>query len=254
LKITILGTGTSPGVPVIGCRCAVCRSDDVRDQRLRSSILVESGTTRAVIDTGPDFRQQMLRAGVDRLDGIVYTHEHRDHVAGLDDIRALNFIQREPMHLYATAQVEQAIRQSFPYIFGVKDYPGLPEIEFHRINDRDAFKIGDISFQPVLVWHYKLPVLAFRIGDFTYITDANRIDPPELDKIRGSRIVVINALRHEKHISHFTLAEAVALLEELKPDTGFLTHISHQLGCHEDIEKELPGWIHPAFDGLTLTI
>jgi phosphoribosyl 1,2-cyclic phosphate phosphodiesterase len=251
MKITFLGTGTSQGIPLIGCRCAVCSSDDPHDSRLRSSVMVETGGKRLVIDTGPDFRQQMLRGKVRSLDAVLMTHEHKDHLAGLDEVRAFNFLQEKSMPVYATTRVQQAIRREFAYIFDTPGYPGIPKIDLHTISC-DPFEAEGISVVPVEVMHHQLPVLGFRFGNFTYITDANYISPAEKQKLAGTEILVLNALRREKHISHFTLAEALALIEELKPAKAYLTHISHQLGLHEDVEKELPPHVRLAYDGLSL--
>jgi phosphoribosyl 1,2-cyclic phosphate phosphodiesterase len=251
LKITFLGTGTSTGVPMVACPCAVCASTDPKDKRLRSSILVQSGTTTIVIDTTPDFRYQMLRAGIRRLDAVVYTHPHKDHLAGLDDVRAYNFFQHRAMPLYANAMTQETIVREFPYAFADVRYPGIPELELHHI-DREAFTIGDITLIPIHVWHMKMPVLGFRIGDFTYITDANRIEETEKEKVRGSKQIVLNALRHEKHLSHFSLNEAIAEVDELGIPQAWFTHISHQLGKHAEIEPTLPANRHLAFDGLVL--
>ncbi len=253
MKITFLGTGTSQGVPVIACRCQVCTSADFRDKRLRSSILVEQGSTAVVIDSGPDFRQQMLRAEVNHIDGLLFTHEHKDHIAGMDDIRAYNYVHREKVNIYANLQVQEALHREFPYVFADFKYPGVPEINMHTI-DESAFSIGEIDFLPVPVLHYRLPVLGFRIGDFTYITDANHITEQSMSLIRGSKILVINALRREPHVSHFTLEEALEVIGKLGPEKAYLTHISHQLGTHEDVNAELPAHIQCAYDGLVIEI
>jgi phosphoribosyl 1,2-cyclic phosphate phosphodiesterase len=253
IKITFLGTGTSTGVPMVACPCEVCASTDPKDKRLRSSILVQSASTTVVIDTTPDFRYQMLRAGIRHLDAVVYTHPHKDHLAGLDDVRAYNFFQRRAMPLYANAMTQEAIVREFPYAFADVRYPGIPELELHNI-DKEPFTIGDIKLTPIHVWHMKMPVLGFRIGDFTYITDANRIDEGEKEKIRGSRQIVLNALRHEKHLSHFSLREAIAEVEELGVPEAWFTHISHQLGKHSAVEPTLPANRHLAYDGLVLEI
>lgn len=253
LHITFLGTGTSGGVPMVACPCAVCQSTDPKDNRLRSSILVQSPATCFVIDTTPDFRYQMLRAKVTRLDAVLFTHPHKDHVAGLDDIRAYNFFQRLPMDIYANELTQQALLREFPYAFAEKKYPGVPEIDLHTIA-LEHFYIGDIPVQPILVWHHKMPVLGFRMGRFTYITDANRIDAAEKDKIRGTEIFVLNALRKETHISHFTLSEAITLVKDIGIPTAYFTHISHQMGFHSTINQELPEGIQLAYDGLELTL
>lgn len=251
LKITFLGSGTSSGVPMIGCECEVCTSTDKKDKRLRSSILVQSANTSLVVDTGPDFRYQMLRQKVKHLDAIVFTHPHKDHMAGLDDIKAFNFLYKKPMDVYADSLTEEALRRDFYYAFTDTKYPGIPELNLNTIN-LDPFIVGDIPITPILVWHLKMPVLGFRFGKFTYITDANKIDEAEKNKIRGSEVMVLNALRKQKHISHFTLDEAIGLAEELKIPTAYFTHISHQLGLHSEIESELPDGIHLAYDGLQL--
>lgn len=236
---------------MIACPCEVCASADPKDKRLRSSILVQSASTTVVIDTTPDFRYQMLRIGVRHLDAVVYTHPHKDHLAGLDDVRAFNFFQRRAMPLYANGMTQESIVREFPYAFADVRYPGIPELELHHI-DKDAFTIGDITFIPIHVWHLKMPVLGFRIGDFTYITDANRIDNDEKEKIRGSLQIVLNALRHEKHLSHFSLQEAIAEVGALDVPQAWFTHISHQLGKHADIEPTLPPHRNLAYDGLIL--
>ena len=253
LKITFLGTGTSSGVPMIGCDCEVCTSADKKDKRLRSSILVESDTTTLVVDTTPDFRYQMLRAGVKKLDAVLFTHPHKDHVAGLDDVRAFNYFLTKPMELYANALTEEAIKREFAYAFSDKKYPGIPNLSLNTIDDK-PFYIGDIPVIPILVWHLKMPVLGFRFGNFTYITDANKINDEEKEKIKGSLAMVLNALRKEKHISHFTLDEAVDMVQELGVPNGYFTHISHQLGRHVDVNAGLPEGIELAYDGLEINI
>jgi phosphoribosyl 1,2-cyclic phosphate phosphodiesterase len=251
LKITFLGTGTSSGVPMIGCVCEVCTSTDPKDDRLRSSILVSSAQTTLVVDTGPDFRYQMLREKVKKLDAVLFTHPHKDHLAGLDDIRAFNFFTRKPINIYADSLTEEAVRRDFYYAFTDTKYPGIPELNMNTIN-MEPFTVGDIPVVPILVWHMKMPVLGFRFGKFTYITDANRIEEHEKEKIRGSDVLVLNALRKQKHISHFTLEEAILMARELKIPTAYFTHLSHQMGLHAVIESELPEGIHLAYDRLVL--
>lgn len=246
-----MGTGTSSGVPMIACDCQVCSSSDKKDKRLRSSILVQSATTTLVVDTGPDFRYQMLRAQVKNLDAVLFTHPHKDHLAGLDDVRAFNYLLQRPIDVYADSLTEEAVRRDFYYAFTDTKYPGIPELNMHTIN-MEPFVVGDIPVIPVQVWHMRMPVLGFRFGDFTYITDANRIDAAEREKIKGSQVLVLNALRREKHISHFTLDEAVEVIRELGVPTAYLTHISHQLGLHVEVEASLPAGIHLAYDGLQL--
>ena len=253
MKITFLGTGTSQGVPLIGCECNVCKSTDRKDKRLRSSVMIENDGHSFVIDTGPDFRQQMLREDVKKLDAVIFTHEHKDHIAGLDEVRAFNYLSGMEMPVYATARVEEALKREFAYVFSGVDYPGIPKIKIHTIS-KVPFEIYGTLFIPVEVFHMNLPVLGFRIGDFSYITDANFISNEEKNKIKGSKVIVLNALRKEKHVSHYTLDEAVELITELAPEQGFLIHISHQLGKHADIDKELPSFIRCAFDGLRIEV
>lgn len=253
MKVTFLGTGTSQGVPVIACDCEVCRSTDERDQRLRSSIMLSKDDCNVVIDTGPDFRQQMLREKVQSLEAVVFTHEHKDHVAGLDDIRAFNFKQGGDMAVYATARVQEALRREFHYVFASIRYPGVPSLEL-RDMDLEPFEIGSIHFIPIEVMHHRMPVRAFRIGDFAYVTDANYIAPDEFDKLRGVDVLVINALRKQTHLSHFSLDQALSVIEELQPKQAWLTHISHMLGRHADVERELPPHVRIAYDGLQIDL
>ncbi len=238
---------------MIACNCNVCTSPDEHDKRLRSSILVESAQTTIVVDTTPDFRQQMLRINNTKLDAVLFTHPHKDHTAGLDDVRAYNFFSGMAMDIYANSLTEEALKREFAYAFSDKRYPGVPELNLITI-DETPFFIGDIEVIPIIVWHYKMPVYAFRFGKFTYITDANRIDETQKEKIKGSEIIVINALRKEGHISHFTLQQAIDLAEELQVPEVYFTHISHQLGRHEEINGILPKHIRLTYDGLIISI
>ena len=242
MKVTFLGTGTSQGVPLIGCDCTVCTSADKKDKRLRCSVFI----------AGPDFRYQMLRANVRKLDAIVFTHGHKDHVAGLDDVRAYNYFQQKAMQIYATEETQDVLRREFSYVFNNASYPGIPQLELNTISASAPFNINGLTFTPIRVLHYHLEVLGFRIGNFTYITDANHIEPQELAKANGSEAFVLNALRHEKHISHFTLEEAVEVAGAAKVTNTYFTHISHQLGLHHEIAASLPAGMHLAYDGLTL--
>ena len=251
LTITFLGTGTSSGVPMVACDCGVCKSNDAKDQRLRSSILVESSKTSFVVDTTPDFRYQMLREQVKKLDAVLYTHPHKDHIAGLDDVKAFTFISGNAMEIFANDLTQESLKREFYYIFTDKKYPGIPQVNLNTI-DLSPFSIGDIPVIPILVWHLQMPVFGFRFGDFTYITDANRMEETEKEKIKGSKTLIINALRHKKHLSHFTLDEATDLVQELNVPKAYFTHISHQLGKHQQINSELPKGIELAYDGMRL--
>lgn len=236
---------------MIACSCEVCTSPDKKDKRLRSSILVQSQTTTLVVDTTPDFRYQMLRADVKHLDAVVFTHPHKDHVAGLDDVRAYNFFSHKPMEIFANALTEEALRREFMYAFAENKYPGIPKLNINAITTA-PFMVGDIPIIPIVVYHLNLPVLGFRFGKFTYITDANRIEENERQKITGSEMIVLNALRKEKHISHFTLDEAVEVANELNIPMAYFTHMSHQMGKHADVNESLPANRQLAWDGLEL--
>ena len=253
MKITFLGTGTSQGVPVINCDCTVCSSLDFRDKRLRSSIHLEIDGKSLVIDTGPDFRQQMLRERIKTLDAVLFTHEHKDHTAGLDDIRSYNFAQKKDMPIYATHKVLHQIKREFAYIFEEVKYPGIPTVDIHEIN-KDPFIAEGIPVIPVEVMHYRLPVLGFRFRDFTYITDAKTIEDAELSKIKGTKVLVLNALQKTHHISHLTLDEALDWIDRIQPEQAYLTHISHKLGTHQEIENQLPPHVRLAFDGLKIQV
>lgn len=253
MTITFLGTGTSQGVPVIACNCEVCTSADPHDKRLRSSIMIENDGKVIVIDSGPDFRYQMLRGKVQRLDAIVFTHEHKDHTAGLDDIRAFNYKQQGPIDVYATTRVQEQLKREFYYIFAEFKYPGIPQLTLHTIG-MEPFDVAGLKFIPIEVMHYKLPVLGFRIGDFTYITDAKTVAEKEVEKIKGTKILVINALQKQEHISHFTFDEAIDFAKHIGAEKTYFTHISHRLGLHAEVSKILPAGIELAYDGLRLEI
>ena len=251
--ITLLGTGTSSGVPLIGCHCEVCRSLDYRDKRLRVSVHIETHGRSFVIDTGPDFRQQMLREGISHLDAVIFTHQHKDHTAGLDDVRAFNFLQRRDMPVYGRAEVLEQLRREFDYVFAEYRYPGIPRLQLYEIAN-EPFEIADITFTPIDVLHHRLPVFGFRIGNFAYITDVNNISKTEQDKLKNLDVLVLGALQLEKHISHFTLQEAIDMVEVLHPKMAYFTHISHKMGKHGEVERALPLNIRLGYDGLKLKI
>ena len=253
MKITFLGTGTSQGIPLIACGCEVCTSSNPKDNRLRVSVMIEVDGKNIVIDSGPDFRQQMLRENVKTLEAVVFTHEHKDHVAGLDDVRAFNYFSGKHMDVYANEQVQVALKREFHYVFSGDNYPGIPRINVHTI-DTSPFDVSGVKFIPIQVLHYQLPVLGFRVNDFTYITDANFISDEEIEKIKGTKVLVLNALRRAKHISHFTLEEALELVKKINPEKAYFTHISHQLGLHDEVSKELPSNVELAYDGLQVIV
>ncbi len=251
IEATFLGTGTSQGVPVIACDCDVCSSEDPKDKRLRSSLLLKINGQNFVIDAGPDFRTQILRERVNSLRAILLTHEHVDHVFGLDDIRSFNWVQKHPMDIYAEERVLEAIKTIFHYVFADFKYPGIPKMILHTI-ENSPFKIEGIEFIPIRCYHHKLPVYGFRVGDLTYITDTSFIPDEELEKVKGTKILIVNALRKEKHISHFNLEEALEVIGKINPEKAFLTHLSHTFGKHEDIQKELPENVFVGYDGLRI--
>lgn len=253
MKLTFLGTGTSQGVPVIACRCRVCRSVDERDRRLRTSALLTTNEGKHILfDIGPDFRQQMLRQKVESLDAIMVTHAHRDHVAGLDDVRSFNYVQHKNMDVYLNAIAKHALMRDYGYIFEHHDYPGLPEADLHEVDA--PFVAAGVTVVPVKAMHKDLPILAFRVGEMAYITDANHIAPEELEKLKGVKVMVINALRREKHFSHFSLPEALEVIDKVQPERAYLTHISHEMGLHSEVEKTLPEGVFLAYDNLEVEI
>jgi len=253
LIITFLGTGTSQGIPVIACNCEVCASTDYKDKRLRTSVHIEVEQQHFNIDIGPDFRQQMLSNNIKRLDAILMTHEHKDHTAGLDDVRSFNFLQKKDMPIYGSQEVLDQITQEFAYIFSDHKYPGVPQVKKVVITN-SAFSIHGIDITPVKVMHFKLPVFGFKIKKMAYITDANFISGVEKKKLIGLKVLILNALQIEKHISHFTLAEALELILELKPEKAYLVHISHKMGLARDIEPALPENVSLAYDGLRISL
>lgn len=253
MKITFLGTGTSQGVPVIGCDCPVCRSLDYRDKRLRSSVHITVNNTSLVIDTGPDFRQQMLRERIKKLDAILYTHAHKDHIAGLDDVRAFNFLQQRDMPVYGTLNVHKQLQTEFHYAFEEHKYPGIPQLDLIEIGDK-SFTIENVKVIPLPVLHYKLPVMGFRVGDFSYITDANNIPESTFEKLKGTKVLALNALQKEKHLSHFNLSEALEVAGKIGAKQTYFIHISHKLGTQKSVEKELPDSVALGYDGLTIEL
>ena len=253
MKVTVLGTGTSQGVPVIACNCEVCKSEDQRDKRLRCAIMVEEGDACLVVDAGPDFRQQMLKQKVTNLDAVLLTHEHADHIFGLDDIRSFNWIRKTPMDIYCEKRVEEDLKIIFSYAFADNKYPGTPQMELLTI-DGKTFNIKGIEVIPIRLYHHKLPVYGFRFGKFAYLTDFNRIETDELLKLKGVEVLIICALRKKSHISHLNLDEALSLTEQIAPKFTYLTHMSHEMGLHAELLKELPDGVEPAFDGLIIEI
>lgn len=255
MKLTFLGTGTSQGVPVITCGCEVCTSADPRDKRLRTSALLSTdGGLNILFDIGPDFRQQMLRERVMHIDAVLITHAHRDHVAGIDDIRAFNYVQRKYLDFYGNDIALNTLRRDYGYIFGHHDYPGLPEAELHTVSPAAPFQAAGETVMPIGVMHKDLPILGYRIGDMAYITDANYIHPEEMSKLDGLKVLVLNALRHEHHWSHYSLSEALEVINTLHPEQAYLIHASHDIGLHAETSKILPPNVHLAHDGLAVEI
>jgi phosphoribosyl 1,2-cyclic phosphate phosphodiesterase len=251
MKVTFLGTGTSQGVPIIACECEVCISADTKDKRLRSSVLVETENINFIIDTGPDFRYQMLREGVKKLDAVVFTHEHKDHIAGFDDIRGFNWKTKMPMEVYASPDVEIALKRDFHYAFAEKRYPGVPSLNLHVL-DNAPFSIGDLELTPIEVLHYKLPVFGYRVGDFSYVTDVNFISEEEKHKLKGSKVLVLSALRQSDHISHYSLEQAIEVAREIGAEQTYFTHMSHQIGLHSEVDAQLPAGMNLAYDRLVV--
>lgn len=252
-NVVFLGTGTSTGVPVVACDCDVCRSKDSRDRRLRTSVMIKINGHNFIIDCGPDFRYQMIRENVEDISAIIFTHGHRDHIAGLDDVRAFNYVLNKTVNVFASEEVVDSIKREFPYIFTEKRFFGAPQLEFHII-DNKKFRVEDVEFTPIEVLHHKLKVFGFRIGAFSYITDANYISEEEKEKLKGSDVLVINALRKSRHISHFSLEEAIEIIKEVNPRKAFITHLSHFIGLHANIQKDLPENIFLAYDGLNVNV
>ena len=259
-KITFLGTGTSQGIPMIGCTCPVCKSTDPRDNRLRTSALIEQNGFRILIDCGPDFRQQMLREEISDLDAIILTHQHKDHTGGLDDIRAFNYFRKEAFPIYAEPLVQDSLKMEYSYAFAEHKYPGVPDYILHTIGE-EPFTISKtlpdgstttLEIIPIRVYHYKLPILGFRIGDMAYITDGSSIPESEFQKLEGVELFIINTVRHQKHISHFSLPEALDVIKKVGANRNYLTHMSHQLGTHANLQSMLPEDVQPAYDGLKL--
>lgn len=254
MKIRFLGTGTSQGIPVIACKCEVCQSMDRHDKRLRTSVLIEVEGYNLVIDTGPDFRYQMLRDEVDHLDAILLTHSHKDHIAGLDDVRAFNYAQQQSISIYSNAATLEALQREFYYAFSAVKYPGVPQLDLEEVHAGKSFDLFGISVLPVEVMHYKMPVLGFRIGRFAYITDAKTVSAESKTMLTGLDVLVVNALQEQPHISHFTLEEALAFIAEVNPKRAYLTHIGHRFGTHEYIQSILPENVFVAYDQLSVAI
>lgn len=253
MKVTFLGTGTSQGIPIIGCDCPVCTSLDYRDKRLRTSMHIEIENKSFIVDCGPDFRQQVLREKIRRLDAILFTHEHKDHTAGLDDVRGFNFLQKKDLPVYGQSRMLHQLRREFEYAFSPIKYPGVPLIDLHEI-ENESFEIEGVQITPIEVMHHLLPVFGYRVGDFTYITDANYISDKEIKKIEGTKVLVLNALQKTSHLSHFTLSQALEMIEIIQPETAYLTHLSHTMGLHAEVSTELPANVKIAYDGLKLIL
>lgn len=249
MKITFLGTGTSIGVPVIGCECEICRSVDPRDNRLRASILWEVGNTNILVDAGPDFRIQMLRAKCSSVSSILLTHLHYDHVGGLDDVRGLNLSMKKAVDIYANRQTADAVRRVMPYVFVENKYPGVPNMNLYEV-DEESFEASGVLVEPIPVMHGKMPILGYRIGNWAYITDASYISEESMTKLQGLDVLILNALRFKEHPSHFSVEESLAIVEQLKPRRTYFTHFSHEIGLHSETQKKLPPNVYLAYDGL----
>lgn len=253
MKLTFLGTGTSTGVPEIGCSCEVCTSADARDARLRCSAMLETGGAHILIDCGPDFRTQMLRSPFPKIDALLLTHKHYDHTGGIDDLRP--FCRGKEIPIFADRETEMQIHAMYPYCFGPKKYPGTANIALHTIDARTPFNAAGIDVNPVRVFHGMFPILGYRFGKLAYITDMSYIEPSELDKLRGVEVLVINALRFSKpHRTHQTVLEALQVVEQIKPRETYFTHMMHHIGLHAKIEKCLPAGVYLAYDGLVVDI
>ena len=257
LTLTFLGTGTSQGVPVIGCKCSVCTSSDPRDNRLRTSAMVETDECRFIIDAGPDFRMQLLRADVSHISAILLTHKHKDHIGGIDDVRALNFVdypEIHTVHIYATADTVDCVRKDYDYAFFTVRYRGTPEIKLHTIDPEQSFTIDGVEIIPIRGSHAHFEVTGYRIGNLAYLTDFKSIDESQIAKLQGVEVLVVNALRYAPHDSHFSVADALALIEQVAPQRAYLTHMSHEIGLYQEIEKNLPSGVHFAYDGLKVEL
>lgn len=250
MKIILTGTGTSQGVPIIGCDCKVCRSKNPRDKRLRTAALITQGNTYLAIDAGPDFRQQMLSSKTKRLDGVLLTHAHNDHIIGLDDVRPFNFRQKENMKIFATTEVQAQVKSRFAYVFEKNPYPGAPRLELVPISKSNSFSVAGIEVVPIEAMHGRLPVLGFRFGEITYLTDVKTIEEKELNKAKNSKILILSALQKKEHHSHLNLEQALELIKKLNPAKAYLTHIGHGMGLHDVVSKELPQNVEIAYDGL----
>lgn len=253
MRVRLLGTGTSQGIPIIGCHCPVCTSTDERDHRLRTSALVEVDGVNILIDAGPDLRQQLLRCGVTRLDALLLTHEHKDHTGGIDDVRPINFLMKQPLNIYGQPRVMKAIRNDYSYAFGPDQYPGVPQLVLNPLQP-EPFEVKGVEVIPVKVRHMTLPIFGYRIRNFGYITDASFISETEKKKLKGVKVLVINALRREQHYSHFNLEQALAIIDDIKPERAYLTHVSHRLGKYVDVSQELPQNVFLGIDNQVIEV